>query len=272
MRCVILAAGYATHLYPLTKNFPKPLLEVGGKPVLDWLVEDIAAEADEFVVVSNHKFVGFFEKWAAGKQEALERATGESAAGKQQALEWAAGKQLAGKDLKIRVLDDGTESNETRLGAVKDIEFAVEQDGIDEDCLVMAGDNLLDFSLKEFIEFAVQTGASCVMCYKEENPEVLQRSAVIEMQEDGLITSMEEKPMEPKGTFVSPAFYYYKAADLKRIPEALADGCGYDPPGSFAAWLSRHVPIYAYKMPGMRHDIGNLESYEMTKKTYRGIQ
>ena len=125
MRCVILAAGYATHLYPLTKNFPKPLLEVGGKPVLDWLVEDIAAEADEFVVVSNHKFVGFFEKWAAGKQEALERATGESAAGKQQALEWAAGKQLAGKDLKIRVLDDGTESNETRLGAVKDIEFAV---------------------------------------------------------------------------------------------------------------------------------------------------
>ena len=124
MRCVILAAGYATHLYPLTKNFPKPLLEVGGKPVLDWLVEDIAAEADEFVVVSNHTFVGFFEKWAAGKQEALERATGESAAGKQQALEWAAGKQLAGKDLKIRVLDDGTESNETRLGAVKDIEFA----------------------------------------------------------------------------------------------------------------------------------------------------
>ena len=247
MRCVILAAGYATHLYPLTKNFPKPLLEIGGKPVLDWLVEDIAAEADEFVVVSNHKFVGFFEKWAAGKQ-------------------------LAGKDLKIRVLDDGTESNETRLGAVKDIEFAVEQDGIDEDCLVMAGDNLLDFSLKEFIEFAVQTGASCVMCYKEEDPEVLQRSAVIEMQEDGLITSMEEKPMEPKGTFVSPAFYYYKAADLKRIPEALADGCGYDSPGSFAAWLSRHVPIYAYTMPGMRHDIGNLESYEMTKKTYRGIQ
>lgn len=241
MKCIILAAGYATHLYPLTKNFPKPLLEVAGKPVLDWLVEDIAPLVDEFVVVSNHKFVEFLDKWAAEK------------------------------DLKITVLDDGTESNETRLGAVKDIEFAVEQDGVDGDCLVMAGDNLLDFSLREFVEFAQKKGTSCVMCYREDRLEVLRKSAVITEHRDGLITSMEGKSDKPKGNMCVPAFYYYKEADIKRIPEALAEGCGYDAPGSFAAWLSRRVPMYAFRMPGMRHDIGNLESYEAAKRTYKGI-
>ena len=223
MKCIILAAGYATHLYPLTKNFPKPLLEVAGKPVLDWLVEDIAPLVDEFVVVSNHKFVEFLDKWAAEK------------------------------DLKITVLDDG------------------EQDGVDGDCLVMAGDNLLDFSLREFVEFAQKKGTSCVMCYREDRLEVLRKSAVITEHRDGLITSMEEKSDKPKGNMCVPAFYYYKEADIKRIPEALAEGCGYDAPGSFAAWLSRRVPMYAFRMPGMRHDIGNLESYEAAKRTYKGI-
>ncbi len=241
MKCIILAAGYATHLYPLTLNFPKPLLEVAGKPVLDWLVDDLATEIDEFVVVSNHKYAQSFDKWAAEKP------------------------------FKITVLDDGTSSNETRLGAVKDIAFAVEQDGICGDCLVMAGDNLLDFSLRKFTAFAREKGTSCVMCYRETRPEVLHKSAVITEHSDGLITSMQEKSDHPRGHLVVPAFYYYKEQDIRRITEALAEGCGYDAPGSFAAWLSRRVPMYAYMMPGMRHDIGNLESYEMTRKTYKGI-
>ena len=125
MKCLILAAGYATRLYPLTENFPKPLLEVQGKAILDWLIEDIekASLVDEYVVISNHKFAKHFENWAKGKE-------------------------------KITVVDDGTSSNETRLGAVKDIQFAIEKEKLDDDMLVIAGDNLLDFILTIFIEYS----------------------------------------------------------------------------------------------------------------------
>ena len=240
MKCLILAAGYATRLYPLTQNFPKPLLKVGEKAILDWLVDDIAPLIDEFVVISNHKFAEHFKTWAAGKAQ------------------------------KIAVLDDGTQSNETRLGAVKDIQFAVKALGIDEDSVVMAGDNVLDFSLQSFVRFARASGTSCVMCHEETRLVALQKTAVITIDGDGLITSYEEKPKEPKGHLAVPPFYYYRAADLRRIPEALEDGCGYDAPGSFAAWLSRQTAMHAYVMPGKRYDIGDMKSYEFVQKSFRG--
>lgn len=235
MKCIILAAGYATRLYPLTENFPKPLLEVGGKPILDWLVEDISSSVDEFLVVTNHKFAGIFEEWAAEKS-------------------------------RIRVIDDGTETNETRLGAVRDIQLAV--DGIDEDVLVMAGDNMLDFSLRGFIDYQKSVGTSCVMAHPEDRLSALQKTAVITTTDDGLITSYEEKPKEPKGNLAVPPFYIYRAEDVKRISEALEDGCGYDAPGSFAAWLSKHTDMHAWKMPGKRYDIGDIASYEAVKKIF----
>ena len=128
MKCLILAAGYATRLYPLTENFPKPLLKVGDKTILDWLIDDIdtSREVDEYIVISNHKFAKHFEEWAAKKSQ------------------------------KITVVDDGTSTNETRLGAVKDIQFAIEKCQIDSDMLVIAGDNVLDFSLTKFIAYAKQ--------------------------------------------------------------------------------------------------------------------
>ena len=227
MKCIIVAAGYATRLYPLTENFPKPLLEVKGKPILDWLIEDIEEEIEEFIVVTNHKFYKHFLDWA--------------------------------KDKKVRVIDDGTESNEKRFGAVRDIELAAED--VDCDCLVMAGDNLLDFSLKGFVDYALNKDTSCVMTHEENDLKALQKTAVITFDENDLITSYEEKPHEPKGNHAVPPFYFYKLEDLKRIKEALNDGCGYDAPGSFAAWLSKKVPIHAYRMPGRRYDIGDLESY-----------
>ena len=124
MKCLILAAGYATRLYPLTENFPKPLLEVAGKPILDWLIEDMEKTGlvDEYIIISNHKFAHIFEEWAAAND-------------------------------KIRVLDDGTTSNDDRLGAVRDIQFVIEQLQLDDDLLVMAGDNLLDFSLEGFVRY-----------------------------------------------------------------------------------------------------------------------
>ena len=133
MKCIILAAGYATRLYPLTENFPKPLLEVGGRPILDWLIGDIADCVDEYVVISNHKFAKQFEAWAGSRS------------------------------LPITIVDDGTETNETRLGAVRDIQFAVEKLDIRDDMLVLAGDNLLDFSLVPFIRCGVESECTCVM-------------------------------------------------------------------------------------------------------------
>lgn len=235
MKCIIIAAGYATRLYPLTENFPKPLLEVGGKPILDWLIEDIEPYVDEIIVVTNHKFAGIFNEWSLGRE-------------------------------KIRIIDDGTTTNETRLGAVKDIQLAAVEH---EDYLVMAGDNMLDFSLRGFIEYQKSVGTSCVMCHEENRLEALRKTAVITTTSQGLITSYEEKPQVPKGNLAVPPFYIYRSEDVKRISEALEDGCGYDAPGSFAAWLSHHAQMHAYVMPGKRYDIGDIASYEAVKEKFR---
>ncbi len=240
MKCLILAAGYATRLRPLTDNFPKPLLPVGGKPILDWLVEDIAAtgKVDGFVVISNHKFASIFEKWSASRPE------------------------------DIRVVDDGTSTNETRLGAVRDIQFAIEALDLEDDFLVIAGDNLLDFSLSEFLEYASSKGTSCVMRYYEPLEEKLRKCGVLQVDPDGLILGMEEKPSEPKSHWACPPFYFYRREDAMRIPEAIASGCGVDAPGSLVAWLSSKVPVHAMEMPGKRFDIGNLKSYEAVKEIF----
>jgi glucose-1-phosphate thymidylyltransferase len=240
MKCLILAAGYATRLRPLTDNFPKPLLEVGGKPILDWLVDDIAAtgKVDGFVVISNHRFARIFEDWAAGRPD------------------------------DIKVVDDGTSTNETRLGAVRDMLFAIDTLGIDDDLLVIAGDNLLDFSLSGFIDYSLGKGTSCVMRYFEESTEILRKGGVMSVDENGLILDMEEKPDEPKANWACPPFYYYTKEDAARIPEAIASGCGVDAPGSLVAWLSSKAPVHAMEMPGKRFDIGDLKSYEAVRSEF----
>ena len=242
MKCLILAAGYATRLYPLTENFPKPLLDVGGKPILDWLIDDLEAGGlvDGYVVVSNHKFHEHFAAWARQHRVGA----------------------------KITVLDDGTSSNETRLGAVKDIEFAVEKAKLDDDVLVMAGDNLLDFSLSEFVSYARVREASCVMCYEEPDEARLHKTGVIERADDGRILSMEEKPAVPKSHWCVPAFYAYTREDMRLLPKAIADGCGIDAPGSFLSWLAARRPVYAWPMPGRRYDIGNLASYAEAREVF----
>ena len=243
MKCLILAAGYATRLYPLTENFPKPLLDVGGKTILDWLIDDVAASGkiDEYAVVTNHKFAGHFETWASGRSE------------------------------KITVVDDGTTANETRLGAVRDIQYALEKTGFDDDTIIMAGDNLLDFSLIKFIEYAIAAGTSCIMRYYEPSEAKLHKCGVVEVDEHDLILSMEEKPAEPRSHWCCPPFYFYRRQDVARIPEGMAAGCGVDAPGSFVAWLATKVPIRAMEMPGHRYDIGTLDSYKAAQATYQGI-
>lgn len=242
MKCIILAAGYATRLYPLTENFPKPLLEVAGKPILDWLIDDMeqTGRVDEYVVVSNRRFAPVFERWARDHRA-------------------------------VTVLDDGTTSNEGRLGAVKDMQFAIGRLDSGDGLLVMAGDNLLNFSLSGFIRYAEEKKASCVMRYYEAEEARLSRSGVIEIDDDDRILSMEEKPASPKTHWCIPAFYFFTAADAGLVSEAIAGGCGTDAPGSFISWLCRRRDVYAWPMPGARHDIGTLAGYEEIKKKYKGF-
>lgn len=243
MKCMILAAGYATRLYPLTENFPKPLLEIKGKSILDWLVDDIqtSGKIDEYILISNHKFAKHFEDWAKTKKE------------------------------KITVVDDGTDTNETRLGAVKDIQFAIDKLNIDDDLLVIAGDNVLDFSLADFIDYSESKKSSCVMRYFEKDRNRLLKSGVLSVNDNEQVTEMTEKSPEPKSNWCCPPFYFYKREDAKKVKEAIEKGCHTDAPGSFIAWLCQISPVYAMEMPGKRYDIGNLESYRQVQETYKGI-
>ncbi len=244
MKCLILAAGYATRLYPLTENFPKPLLPVGGKTILDWLIDDIdgAGLVDEYVVISNHKFASHFREWASKKKP------------------------------RITIVDDGTSTNETRLGAVCDIQFAIETLHLDDDLLVIAGDNVLDFSLQHFVHYAQRKGTSCVMRFYEPSDQKLLKCGVVTVDDDDRILLMTEKSPTPATHWACPPFYFYTRQDARLVPQGIAAGCGTDAPGSYIAWLCTQVPVHAMEMPGRRFDIGNLQSYEQVKQEYRGIQ
>ena len=243
MKCLILAAGYATRMYPLTENFPKPLLKVQGRTILDWLIEDIdtLSVVDEYVVISNHKFAHHFDAWAKERPQ------------------------------KITVVDDGTESNETRLGAVRDIQFAIDTCKLDDDMLVIAGDNLLNFSLTKFISYAMEKKTSCIMRYYEADEVKLRRSGVASVDANDKIVDMEEKPAQPKDHWCCPPFYYYTREDARLVKKGIEAGCGVDAPGSYIAWLCKQTTVHAMEMPGTRYDIGNLESYEKAQTDYKGI-
>lgn len=240
MKCIILAAGYATRLYPLTENFPKPLLPVAGKPILDHLIDDLESTGriDEYIVVSNHKYAACFDEWAKGRGE------------------------------RITMIDDGTISNETRLGAVRDIALALSRGAVDDDTLVLAGDNLLDFSLDKFLSYCEYKNTSCVMRYSEPSIEKLRHCGVLEVDREERVVEMTEKSPEPKSHWACPPFYYYKREDIALVPDAVFDGCGVDAPGSLVAWMCKRRKVHAMEMPGSRYDIGDIESYRETDRIF----
>lgn len=236
MKNIVIAAGYATRLYPLTENFPKPLLEVGGNTILGRLIDDIDRldDINEHVIVTNHKFVNYFEQWAAQMNTCKP----------------------------IRIIDDGTVTNEGRLGAVRDLLLALEKLEIDEDVLVIAADNILTFSFAGFVDYFKQKRTSLIMCHREEDVKKLQRTGVVEVDADMRVLGMEEKPQQPRSHWAVPPFYVYRKEDLPLIRDCMAHGCGGDAPGNLAIYLSRVTPLHAWPMPGQRYDIGTLESYE----------
>ena len=235
MKMLILAAGYATRLYPLTKDFPKPLLEVKGRTIVDHMLDVMDAERlEQIIVVTNHRFVSHFCTWREKSRL---------------------------KD-KIVVLDDGSTDNENRLGAVRDIAYAIEELKLVSDLLVVAGDNLLDFSLDALVQYFYEKDCSVVMRYFEADKSRLQRTGVAEMGEDDKIIGMEEKPSEPKANWAIPPFYIFRAEDLELFKLGLLAGCAYDAPGDYLSWLCKQTDVYAMKMPGSRYDIGTMDSYE----------
>ena len=242
MISVVLAAGYATRLYPITENFPKPLLDVGGVSILDRLLSDVDSipEITRHVVVSNQRFFAHFEKWKRGA--ALKKP--------------------------VTLLNDGSTQNENRLGAVRDVHFAMESASLDDDLMVLAGDNLLDFSLRALSDFFGRVDGSAIMCYAEPDPAVLRRCGVAQLSERGRVISMQEKPAQPASHWAAPPFYIYKRRDLPLVGRAIDEGLNVDAPGSFISYLCAHAPVYALKMPGARYDVGDIASYNRVRAQY----
>ncbi len=242
MKNIIIAAGYATRLYPLTENFPKPLLEIGNDTILGRIIMDVDAieEINEHVIVSNHKFAHIFEEWAAKQSTRC----------------------------KITIIDDGTETNDTRLGAVRDLLLAIDKCKVDEDMLVLAADNILNFSFQGFVDYFKEKRTSIIMCYHEPSLKALQRTGVIAVDENMKVLQMQEKPEKPVSNWAVPPFYIYKHSDLSLIKDCMNHGCGFDAPGNLAHYLCEITPMHAWVMPGSRFDIGSLDSYEEAKRIF----
>ena len=242
MKNIVIAAGYATRLGELTKNFPKPLLQIGKSTILGRMLDDIDTIDDitEHIIITNHKFAPIFEKWAA--------------------------EQTYSKP--ITIIDDGTETNETRLGAVCDLLYAMDQLKIDDDMLVVAADNLLFFSFREFVDFAKTKQTSCIMCHEQPSIEKLQRTGVVELDAQMKVLGMEEKPQEPKSHWAVPPFYIYLKKDLELVRHSVENGGGKDAPGNLAHYMVEHTTMHAWPMSAGRFDIGSLDTYHQAVELY----
>lgn len=235
MKNIVIAAGYATRLGELTRNFPKPLLKIGQSTILGRMLDDIDQIPDitEHIVITNHKFAHIFEAWA--KEQHYQKP--------------------------ITIVDDGTETNDTRLGAVCDLLFALDKLHIDDDLLVVAADNLLFFTFRDFVAFAQEKQTSCIMCHHQPELAKLQRTGVVELDDQHKVLGMEEKPQEPKSHWAVPPFYIYLKKDLPLVRTSVDNGCGKDAPGNLAHYLCDHTTIHAWPMNAGRFDIGSLDTY-----------
>ena len=245
MKNIVLAAGYATRLGELTKNFPKPLLKIGNSTILGRMLDDIDAIDDitERIIVTNHKFAPIFEQWATEQHYSKP----------------------------ITIIDDGTETNDTRLGAVNDLLLVLNTPSMRENpegILVVAADNLLFFSFREFIDFAKQKDTSCIMCHEQPSLEKLQRTGVAELDSNNKVLGIEEKPQNPKSHWAVPPFYIYLKNDLELVRHSVENGCGKDAPGNLAHYMVEHTTMHAWQMTAGRFDIGSLDTYREAVEKY----
>ena len=245
MKLIILGAGYATRLYPLTLNQPKPLLPVAGKPMIEHVLDNLTPieEIDHVYVVTNAKFADHFQRWADGY-----RAT------------------KGGADFTI--INDKSTDDSNKLGAIGDLNLVLEAAGIDDDVIVVAGDNLFSHGLKEFGEFCREKGAPVLAVYDVGDLDEIKKYNAIEVGEDGRITFFEEKPAEPKSTLTGIALYFYPRSALPLIKQYIAEGNNPDQPGRLVQWMYQRTPFYTWKVPGLWYDVGSKETLEEANRIF----
>ena len=243
MNVLILAAGYATRLYPLTLNKAKPLLVVGGKPIIEWLADNLLGipDLETIYVVTNDKFAADFQAWSQVYQKRHH-------------------------EFKIRVINDGSKGDDDKLGAIGDINFVVTHENLSHTgLLIAAGDNLFTTPLADFVDYAKKTDVT-VAAYDVGDSEAIKKYGNVAVDAEGIITRFEEKPKKPQGTLAAIALYYYSPAILSLLRTYLAAGNNADQPGRFVQWLYTRKPVKTFQIKGHWLDIGSKETLENADK------
>jgi glucose-1-phosphate thymidylyltransferase len=246
MNVLILAAGYATRLYPLTLNKAKPLLVVGRKPIIEWLVDNLSGipDLETIYIVTNDKFAADFQTWSQSYQKRH-------------------------PEFKFRIINDGSTSDEDKLGAIGDINFVVTQENLSEtSLLIAAGDNLFTNSLADFVEYARNTDVT-IAAYDVGDSEAIKKYGNVSVDAEGILTRFEEKPQKPQGTLAAIALYYYSPAVLSLLKTYLSAGNNPDQPGRFVQWLYTRKPVKTFQIKGRWLDIGSKETLENADKILR---
>ena len=245
MKVIILAAGYATRLYPLTLTQPKPLLPVAGKPMVEYVLDNLApiGGIDRVYVVTNAKFAGHFQKWSDDYRAAKSK-------------------------LNFTIVNDGSTDDSNKLGAIGDIHFVIEKEKVDDDVIIVAGDNLFSDKLGDFGDFIRQKNAPVLALYDVGNLEEIKKYNSISVDAQGKITFFEEKPKNPTSTLTGIALYFYPRSTLPLIRQYIAEGNNPDQPGRLVQWLYPRTPVYTWRVPGLWYDIGSKETLEEANKIF----
>lgn len=242
MECILLAAGYATRLYPLTENKPKALLTMGSKTILDLVCEKIERidDIENIYIVTNHRFAGQFGDWAAGYSG----------------------------NKRVEIIDDGTTSNDNRLGAIGDMKYVIDKKNINDEIFVLASDNIFDFELTDMMELYRRKNSDVISAHYVEDTDTLRSMGVVELDSDNKVISFVEKPAEPKSHYGVPPFYIYRKETIELIGRYLEEGNNPDAPGHFIPWLITKTDVYAYTFDVMTIDIGTPKSYYEAQKLF----
>jgi glucose-1-phosphate thymidylyltransferase len=249
MKVLILAAGYATRLYPLTLNQPKPLLPVAGVPMIEHVLDNLAPMGgiDRVYVVTNAKFADHFQKWADGYRASKSK-------------------------LDFTIVNDKSTDDTNKLGAIGDLHLVMTQEKIDDDLLVVAGDNLFSESLKDFGRVCREKKAPVLAVYDVGNLQEITKYNSINIDDTGKITFFEEKPKNPTSTLTGIALYYYPKSVLPMIHQYIAEKNNPDQPGRLVQWLYQRTPVYTWRVPGIWFDIGSKESLTEANEIFGKLQ
>lgn len=244
IKAILLCAGYATRLHPLTANRPKPLLDVGEKPIIDHIVDKIQGikEIDKIFVVTNDKFYPVLRAWAMDNKAKK----------------------------KIKVINDGTFKNDDRLGAIGDLNFVMQEEGINDDVLMIAGDNLFGFELRNFLDFFKgQAGSALAFCDLKKKEKVANKFGVGIVDEEKKVIDFEEKPAEPRSTLAATCCYVFSRKDVEKVSEFVRVSEKWDNPGDFAKWLMKRSSLNGFVFNEHWFDIGSFEGLEEANKFYK---